>query len=79
MKVSNILGSVILATSVQGSVLLRRDTTEPDVLEPPASLVNLVETAKEQVISEVAETEAKLRKRGIAPTCTPSKLYFRRE
>ncbi|KAK4164116.1 putative tyrosinase [Cladorrhinum sp. PSN259] len=80
MKVSNILGSVLLATSVQGSVLLRRDTgTEPDVLEPPASLVNLVETAKEQVISEVSETAAKLRKRGITPSCTPNRLYFRKE
>ncbi|KAK3994269.1 putative tyrosinase [Cladorrhinum sp. PSN332] len=80
MKVANILGSVLLATtSVQGSAILRRDPTEPEVLPPPSSLVDLVQTAKEAIIEEVTENANALRKRGIEPKCTPSKLYFRRE
>ena len=80
MKIASVLGSVLLATSsVQGAAVVPRDSTTPDVTPPPSQLTDLVEKAKESVLQEVSETEAKLRKRGVEPKCTASRLYYRQE
>jgi tyrosinase len=75
MKATTILGSALLAVvaTVHGSVLPRDDLTEP------ASLTDLLESAKSQVVDGLNENEEKLRKRGATPSCTLSKLVYRRE
>ncbi|KAK4182224.1 putative tyrosinase [Podospora australis] len=80
MKVT-IFGSALLAavSSVNGiAVNIARDTNTDGLTIPP-ELPDLIEEAKANIIEKVSETEAKLRKRGIFPSCTLSKLKFRRE
>lgn len=87
MKLSALLGPVILAASsvsagahsVQADQVLPRDATEEVVTPEPEALSDLLETAKLTIMEELAETEAKIRKRGGTPGCTLSKLGLRRE
>jgi tyrosinase len=76
MKVASILATAILAAVSTASALPRDDTN--GLTESP-ELAQLLEDAKSQVMEQVTEQAEKLRKRGQTPTCTASKLVFRRE
>jgi tyrosinase len=76
MKAATILGAALAAVAVNAGVVPRDDT---DGLTEPPALADLLEQAKAQVIGNVTENEAKMRKRGETPRCTVRNLVFRRE
>ncbi|KAB5560194.1 hypothetical protein GE09DRAFT_82182 [Coniochaeta sp. 2T2.1] len=80
MKVAAILASVLVAavSSTALSVSLPRDDTSDGLTQSP-ELAQLLEHAKAKIVEQVSEQEQKLRKRGIAPKCTASKIAFRQE
>ena len=77
MKLSALLllGPGLLAASSAGAQEVVTATPEPE----PEALLELLETANTTIIEQLAETEAKVRKRGGTPGCTLSKLGLRRE
>ena len=80
MKAATAILSSALLAAVSGAYVAPRDTTtSPEVVEEPAELREMFESAKAQVMDEVTENERKLRKRGQAPACAANKLVFRRE
>ncbi|KAM7183235.1 putative tyrosinase [Rhypophila sp. PSN 637] len=79
MKTTTFLGSALAAAlSVNGLPSVNSRAVNDDLVEPQ-SLVDMIEAAKAQVIADVASKETEMRKRGVEPTCTVSKLKFRRE
>ena len=74
MKATTILGSLAAAFSVTAY-----PSSPTDDLVEPTTLVDLIESAKSQVISNLLDKESDLLKRGQTPGCTVNKLVFRRE
>ncbi len=80
MKAATLFGTALAAVAVSAGVFPRDDVAATgDGLTEPPQLADLLEQAKAAVIDDVSATEAKMRKRGVTPKCTLSKLVFRRE
>lgn len=79
MKVAAILATALTAavSSTALSVSLPRDSG--DGLTESPELSQLLDQAKANVIDQVDQNEAALRKRGVTPKCTSRNLVFRRE
>ncbi|KAK4453839.1 putative tyrosinase [Podospora aff. communis PSN243] len=80
MKTTALLSSALAATSLcHGSALPRNTSTVTDDITPSPDLTCLIDSAKTAILSHLATQTLELAKRGLTPTCTPSKLRFRRE
>ena len=77
--ISTVIGTALLASVSLAMPSNTKTSSDNNGIDGPQELTDLIEQAKANVLRELAENEAKLRKRGITPSCTLSKLVFRRE
>ncbi|KAL3425732.1 tyrosinase central domain containing protein [Phlyctema vagabunda] len=75
--ITGLLASVVFA--VPAPVQQRNDVNSTGDIAAEIKVNNLIEKIKQDQLAVLNKNEAKLRKRGVEPTCTARNLVFRRE